>query len=418
MGLYNCLYKGLAHEVAKYSKSDLFEGSRYRRYYNKKDKQIRRNAIIYLQQFYCKNTIEECPIQKGSELVFVGNSQYLKFREVKERLQPFGVQCKIKVKETTTHVVLGELAKSDKGFLVHDVTIITPKQLNEELERLEKPYLLEEHEDTEDHVNGLRDLLLSGQDENIALALEIVKSGGFPKELLTDLLIVYKSQDFERKVREKLKKLLFIHVGMEGQTVVKKMKGLNEYSTEKTLIEDLGKLARLVPEFDSVKIGEYMYDKYKVGRCFLMEHLPLEEGLEWVNRYVTGNELNLSDSKFYRLPKTVAHLPELTSVNLRNCRFTTVPAVLNKLPNLEKLDMSNNCLSALSLHLVHNKKLKVLSVGGNRFKRVPTVLFKMTQLKELHIRFNPWAWNNVQTLKGEVEKLREALPNCKIVTNQ
>ncbi len=420
MNLYTCLYNGLTHEVVKYSKAELFKvsGREYNGYSGDKDRQIRKNAIFYLKEFYSKGTIQEYPIQKDSELVFVGNSDYLKFREVKKRLLPLGIQCKIRVKETTTHVVLGGRAKSDKGFLAHNVTIITPKELNQELMRLEKPYLLEENEDTEQHVKGLGDLFLSGQSESIALALEIVKGGGFPKELLTDLLIAYKSQNFERKVREKLRKLLLVHVGAVGHKVVKKMKGLNEYSTEKTLLEDLGKLTRWAPEFDSVKIGLYMYEKYKVGSCFLMEYLPLEEGLEWVNRYVEGKELDLSDSKFQRLPKIITHLPELTSVSLRNCRFTTVPVVLNELPKLEKLDLSNNSFKSLSLHLAKNKKLKVLSVGGNKFKRVPTVLFKTTQLEELHILFHPWTWNNVKTLKGEVEKLKEALPNCKVVTNK
>lgn len=418
MNLYDCLYKKLDSEIAKYSKSDLFKASGCRSYYGKKRKEVRLNALFYLQKFYSKGTIEEYPIQKGSELVFVGDSKYLKYREVKSRLSPFEATCKIRVKETTTHVVLGEEAEVDKGFLEHNVTIITAKELNAELERLEKPYLLDEDENNNIHVKGLRDLFLSGQNENITLALEIVKSGGFPKELLTDLLIFYKSENIDRKIRVKLTKLLFVHIGAAGQAVLKKMKGLNEYSTEKTLMEDLGKLTRLAPEFDSVKIGQHMFEKYKVGRCFLMEYLPLEEGLEWMTKHVKGNELDLSDSKFDSLPERVKHFPKLTSVVLKSCRFTTVPIVLNQLPNLEKLDLSDNYLKALSLHLVKNQKLKVLKIGSNRFQKVPSVLFKMIQLEELHILFNPSTWNNVKTLKGDLERLKEALPNCKIVTNK
>ncbi|MGB0929448.1 MAG: leucine-rich repeat domain-containing protein [Chitinophagales bacterium] len=419
--LHEALYQKKEEIISEYSKADLFEASRYTkgygRYQQKRNKRIRENSVAYLRKFHSRGAIDDFPIQKGSEIVFVGNSEYLKYREVRQRLLPLEVGCKVRVKETTTHVVLGTKAPKSKGFFDFNVTIITPKELNEALERLEKPYLLEETESSEQNLQNLGDLLLSGQDENILLALEMFKGGGFSKKLLNELLIAHKTT-FDRKVRAATKTLMYLHIAETSQAFVQRFTDLSRHLYERGVTNSLTSLTRNTSEFDGLKIGRYLYKKHQVGIIYLLEHLPTNEGLDCLQKYIEDDELDLSESKFYKLTDTLQYLPTLKAVYLQKCQFTTFPYVLTKLPNLARIDLSDNRLKALSLKIAHLNNLKVLKISRNKFKKVPSVLFRMPQLEELHIRFNPWDWNNLKNLRSEIEKLKKALPNCKIVVNK
>ena len=103
-------------KVKKYSKADLFAATSIVYHDDWRYQQIRKQAIAYLKYFHSKGTLEEFPIEEGSEIVFVGKTEHLKFREVRERLLPLGIDCKVFVKETTTHVVLGGGALFRRGL--------------------------------------------------------------------------------------------------------------------------------------------------------------------------------------------------------------------------------------------------------------------------------------------------------------
>lgn len=413
---YTDLLQKKKAKVKKYSKADLFAATSivYKDHWNYQ--QIRKNAIAYLKYFHSKGTIQDFPIEEGSEIVFVGKTQHLKFREVRERLLPLGVKCTVFVKKTTTHVVLGGGAKKGKGFLEHDVTIISPKELNKALERLEQPYLLEKTDGNLDNVQHLADLLLSNQDENIALALEIFKGGGFPKELLHELLIAYKMTTTP-KIRERARALLYLHISDNSKHALKRLHNMGGRISERNLAKGINRMTREAPEFDGVKIAQLMYDKHQKGLTYLLEYLPHQQKMDWLKKRIQNDELNLSKSSVYKLPKEIGQLKSVKSVNVSNCSFSSVPQVLGKLPKLEKIDLSHNRIYNLPIHFSKMRSLKYLNVSNNGFRDVPPVLLKMTQLEELHILFRNWIWQRSTTLLEGLEELRVALPNCRIVTN-
>ncbi|MGB0929449.1 MAG: leucine-rich repeat domain-containing protein [Chitinophagales bacterium] len=414
---YSDLLQKKKAKVKKYSKADLFAATSivYKDHWNYQ--QIRRVAISYLKYFHSKGTIEDFPIEESSEIVFVGQTKHLKFREVRERLLPLGVGCKVFVKKTTTHVVLGGGAKKGKGFLEHDVTIISPKELNIALERLEQPYLLEKTEDSSDNVQNLANLLLSNQDENIALALEIFKGGGFPKELLHELLIAYK-MTHTTKIRERARALLYLHISDSSKHALKRLHNLSKGISERSLAKGIYRMTNDAPEFDGVKIAQLMYEKHHKGLTYLLEYLPHQEKMDWLKKRIQNDELNLSKSSVYKLPKEIGQLKSVKSVNVSNCSFSSVPQVLSKLPKLEKIDLSNNRIYNLPVHFSKMNNLKCLNISNNGFRDVPPILLKMPQLEELHINFRAWIWQRSTTIHEGIEELKQALPNCKIVTNK
>lgn len=381
-------------KVKKYTKEDLFAATQivYANHWNYQ--QIRQNAVKYLKRFHSKGTIKDFPIEKGAEIVFVGQTTHLKFREVRERLLPLGISCKVFVKETTTHVVLGAGAKKDKGFLKHSVTIINTKELNVALEELEEPYLLEENADSQQNVNHLGELLLSGQDENIALALEIFKGGGFPKELLHELLIAYKMTNTS-KLRNRARSLLYLHISEASRQALKYLQSLSGRIGERNLANGIRRMTKNTPEFSGEKIAVLMYMKHRKGLTYLLEYLPQKKRLEWLKSHVKDGILDLSKSHLYKCFKVISDLKQV-----------------------EKLDLSGNNLRALPASIfLKMKHVKVLKLSNNNFREIPMVLYKMPQLEELHMHFRPWIWTNYSVQSGIVE-LQQALPNCRIITNE
>ncbi len=380
--------------IKKYSKDDLFAATQIQYADHWNYQQIRQNAVKYLKRFHSKGTIEDFPIQKGSEIVFVGQTEHLKFREVRERLMPLGIDCKVFVKKTTTHVVLGGGAKKDKGLLKHSVTIIDTKELNIALEELEEPYLLEDNKDIQQNISHLADLLLSGQDENIALALEIFKGGGFPKELLHELLIAYKMTNTP-KLRDRARALLYLHISEESRLALKRLQKLSGRMGERNLVNGIRRMSKSTPEFSGEKIAALMYTKHRKGLTYLLEYLPHQKRLQWLKSRVQNETLDLSKSHLYKCFKVIGDLKEIEKLDLSDNNLRTLPAVI-----FSKM-----------------KHVKVLKVNNNNFREVPQVLYKMKQLEEIHIQFRSWIWNNYSLQQGIVN-LQKALPNCRIITNE
>ena len=65
-------------------------------------------------------------------------------------------------------------------------------QLQEALDELEQPYLLEKDSESGANIQNLADLLMSAQDENVSLAIELIMGGGFPKELIPHAFLATK----------------------------------------------------------------------------------------------------------------------------------------------------------------------------------------------------------------------------------
>ena len=57
------------------------------------------------------------------------------------------------------------------------------------------------------------------------------------------------------------------------------------------------------------------------------------------------------------------------------------------------------------------ERVKILYLGYNQLTEVPKGLEKLTQIKELNLKYNP------ALTKAQIATLQRALPNCKIFSN-
>lgn len=83
--------------------------------------------------------------------------------------------------------------------------------------------------------------------------------------------------------------------------------------------------------------------------------------------------LNISNKGLHELPKSIENLTNLRQINAsKNKLNNQAIAILSKLPNLQKIDLSHNQISDFSL-LFQLQKLKSLDISHNNIIRLPQV---------------------------------------------
>ncbi len=116
--------------------------------------------------------------------------------------------------------------------------------------------------------------------------------------------------------------------------------------------------------------------------------------------YLDGNQLR-------SLSERIGELKSLTILNLKGNHFSSLPESIGELKNLTSLDMSYNQLSGLPEGIGELKSLTSLFLMYNQLSSLPESIGKLKSLTELYLSGNPLP-------RSEKEKLRAALPNCKI----
>lgn len=218
-----------------------------------KIKKIRDLAREIILEKY-RNQFQNKPLGKASIIHIAGKTLSRKSALVK-RIESIGQSYDKAICPQTSHIVLGDLAKFDFENLPKNVVFISEKELNNWLQKSEKPWLLESGKVKE--IQNLSKLLLTYQKENIALAIQMLEAGGVPAILLTDILIAFKKTD-DKSVKRKLRKLLEIYVKKEELRILQARPSLRHNSIEKQkeLISELAKNT----VFDGKKLIEALFD--------------------------------------------------------------------------------------------------------------------------------------------------------------
>jgi Leucine-rich repeat (LRR) protein len=132
----------------------------------------------------------------------------------------------------------------------------------------------------------------------------------------------------------------------------------------------------------------------------------IEEVPEAIGDLVELDDLSLYDNRLRDLPRSLARLP-LTFLHLGDHGWKEPPAVVSEIRTLKTLWIASRALERLPAEIVTLPNLKELMLWYSNVSEVPPELFEATHLRELRISNNPLP-------DGTIEKLKEALPNCKI----
>ena len=87
----------------------------------------------------------------------------------------------------------------------------------------------------------------------------------------------------------------------------------------------------------------------------------------------------------------ISRLPELARLHLENNQLSALPESIGKCPALVKLNCSTNLLRALPATLAALRKIQRLDFANNMIRKVPAALGHLRALKELNLRYNSLA---------------------------
>jgi hypothetical protein len=371
---------------------------------------IRQLAVEELLAARSKQTLEECPLQEGAVLAMVGQSTF-KATPLKARLAQLGILYKGTVNKETTHVLIGRSPTTIKGLAQHQVTFLNDKLLQQRLDELERPYLLKKNETTCNTISHLSDLLMSTEVSNILLGIEIIKGGGFPKELIPQAFWAMKSSR-NKTVYKELKNVLDKYLSPEGRKAIRKTFSVSIQTPESKLTKKLAVFCNHAPDLDGLEVAKQLFRYYQKGMQYIWrcsEDSPLKKQV--LETFIRGEILDLQDKGLSVLPRQLSNYPQIKKALLRGNRFATVPPVLSKLPNLEYLDLSyNSRMRQLSPRLLAMSKLRYLNLYGNfPYWNSPRVR-ELVQLEKLVLR----NWPHYHG-PNSPEVIRRAMPNCELL---
>lgn len=383
-----------------------------------------------------KLPIEEKLLETGAT-VFVNGTTRLKKTEIKEKLEAININYAARYNDKVTHVLVGSNPKT-WDIKAEKVKLLTENHLQTYLSQV-APQFLEQaaaEEGNQAVTDNLAQLLNSVDENNIAVALEMMDVGGVPSDLLPSVLVVAKAES-NAKIRAKARKLLELYAPADWLPMIKNkllFKGITANVKESGLTKKLDKLAK-ESSFDMAAILSIaLFKKYERGLRFILKKSNRIEYQAAVSLLLEGTHLNFSRGLGYKNwrntdPQSVIlwsgystgvnfsaklkNLGKIESIDFHNCKFNSMPKSLTTFTDLKELDLSHNFISKLPLGFHKLEKLEVLNLKMNMFNEFPLRIAKMKNLKKLDLSYNR---SNTDFVKLEVpEGVRAALPNCEFV---
>lgn len=362
---------------------------------------------------------EEKFFGQGAELLILGKT-IKKKTELQARLKDLGIKVVKKKGAQTTHVLLGTNLKDCTALEDNNLVVLNENQLNQFLDNNTPTYLVEKTAEQALNISKIKEMLLSLLEENVTVALEILKGGGVPKELITSLFVVHKFSSNPKVVRQ-TKKLLELNASSALVEALKKRfllkKGSQGYFTIGNYINEICTKT----ELSKIEITNYGHRWSKAIYPYSSIHakaiteLPEEEQEDYAKAYwlekIEGNKVSLKSGdqvllsylfKMNKVEEIEAYPASFLSTrepiaslqSLKKLTLAHEPGQLylspdfGNLKNLEQLFLVN--ISSFSEQTLEQlKKLKGLksleySITNQRLNlRLPNKLLELTQLEQL-----------------------------------
>lgn len=386
-------------------KTGAFERSDFLEILSFEDKTFRSTVINQLLD-YEKKRFDKNGLSSGDTLVALGKATLPK-NEIRSILKENGVNYQTKIDAQTTHILVGNSGITDYSLLSDkEHTLVSQQAFQQYVNTIKKPYLLEqENKNSFDHLSGL---LLSQNLENQSLGIELLQGGGTPKELLTELFIVFKFSE-DKKIAAKAKKLLSANASKE---ILEKLKLRINLKIVKDYYKTENKLERLTEgtSLEVWKIAQYAYryrpkvwaPKVPLG----LKNAPKDIAINFLVEVVRAMSSNsytiepnllphiqllyqnctfLKDIKFHRIAQNIDGISSLTQLEKITYYFVKdahIPNDLYLLPNL--------------------KSIRLTQTYSKNWASLLTQLSQITTFKKLSI------WHSMETgLHPDISKIQQ-----------
>lgn len=287
------------------------------------------------------------PFQKGAVLLVIGKTT-LKKSMLSAELKKYGIKYTAKYNEKVTHAVLGDNVKDIDSLLGSSIVLLSEQKVQDYLHEMDTPYLLEKGSADALNIEHISSLLLSSDLNNVGLGIELLKGGGVPSELLTELFIIYKLCP-DKKKRKDAKELLKLNGSSALQKVLKSRKKLTGYSWSiKEFTEGT--------ELESWKIAQYgyrtIYAEYQYSLALCMFDVPEKNAKDFAYYAITRS---LGDSGYFSLSEgrevlvdyLYQHIQLTVLYSYGNKQLTYLPDGIHALVNLREFTLRGSQLKKL-----------------------------------------------------------------------
>ncbi|MCH2023577.1 MAG: leucine-rich repeat domain-containing protein [Saprospiraceae bacterium] len=257
-----------------------------------------------------------------------------KVSELKTRLWGNGIQTGSKINKTTTHILIGTMPNlTYEEIQTSNLVLITEQLLIAHLNKIERPYLLTKTEDV--NLENIRKLLHSDHTENILLALEMLKGGGFPMELLTEIFLIYKFSRVQ-KIKRNIQHIIGQYAPLSFTTALKSRKSITYVFSEITRRRNLEFFCK-EKLLDKKYIAFYLLEKGYHSHLFALFNLSTKDKQEYFSKVMKDGHLSLSGLELTELPEDLGKLKGLKHLDISYNKFNSLPSVLFECNELESL---------------------------------------------------------------------------------
>jgi Leucine-rich repeat (LRR) protein len=375
---------------------------------------------------YEKELFDLETLNADSALCILGKTTLSK-SEIRRILKEKGIIYQTKIDSKTTHLLVGGTGIKDYSLLANlQYTLVSQQTFQHYANAITKPYLLEE--EYKGNLEHISSLLLSTDPENQSLGLELLKGGGTPKELFTELFIIFKFSE-DKKVAAKAKKLLTANAPTEILEKIKLRINLRIIKEAYKTADKLEELTEGTP-LEVWKMAQYAY-KYKPEIWAPKIALGLENApkaiatsfltnavQQQINRGVYTIEPSLlpyinllyqncsflKEIKFNRVAENIdgiAALSDLTNLTFYFIEGAEFPNDLHLVPNLESVDFTRTTTKDWSFvlnQLAQVSSLKKLSLWSSMEAGLHPEIAKLKNLEYFSCYNTPLQKESIEIL--------------------
>lgn len=303
----------------------------------------------------CEKKVTENPLDALSDIkhiTLLGKMPAITFPQLKSFFEAHGIVVQNKITAKTQAVCVGEKpnAQEIEGLLqtYQHLPICFPTHLKGYMQQLETPYLATSDEEV---THNLELLLLSEDESNVVLALQMMKTGGLP-ELLFEYLC-FKVIENNWKYRKETLNLLEKYATSAQFMVIKKISGnYNDYKKNLQWLIDS-------PEFDNTSLVAcaLKFFTHQKTNYFQRRFLYMLKGILWqtegkafellLNHYLQENGTLILENEsmdLNKIPASLAGNPNIKKIILVETFLgkqsqKAGKTILNSLPNLREIEV-------------------------------------------------------------------------------
>ncbi len=334
-------------------------------------------------QTLCKH-FDAQNLSSASKITFLGNTIQKK-KTIQERLEAQQIKYSNTFDKDTSHVLIGKFVKTKMPALNYsNLIFLNEQQLLFFLEEKEEAYIkMSENEERETLVKKVSILLNNQTNENILLAIEMLRGGGVPPEMLPLLMVIFKTS--KGKVRTNLRKLLQLN----GSYLLSYALNSN-WRLDDPHPEPIGKKIQLLAKqtnLDQTLLTKHLIERVKSNiHALLLEDTYIEDSgkLQILSMYEVNKELSLDNMRFDNFPVIIGQQNRWEILKINDCYWGgTDQDSLGNMTNLRQLIIQKTMLGSLPKNIHQLQQLEELQLIHNSLWKMPPSFTELNALKKI-----------------------------------